>query len=214
MVDTTEPLEVVAGLDCAAAGDDYLVFMVGAVYADRVRIAAQYRRQKVTMAVALDTIAAMVRKYRIDRIVVETTGGVGELYREEIERRPVIEAVAIGVSTTATSKPLAIERLTLFLERQLIDVPPQNTIVAEELHEFQRNGKKLEAAKGSHDDTVMALAFLISVVDLEPLEQLDREPRAATATPPPRQFATRPSTVGRRTGSPRLSGGRTRWRNR
>lgn len=166
--------ETIASLDCATSGADYLVFLVGRVTSEGVQIVAKYRRQKVTMTSALQTISEMCQRFGVSRIVVETTGGVGELYRQQLIERSDVMAGVIGFNTTAQSKPIAIERLALFLERGWLKTPdPQ---IADELKAFQRNGRKLEAASGKHDDTVMALAFLVSIVEIDRLQYGDRDP--------------------------------------
>ena len=218
----SKQLETIGALDCSTTGTDYLVFLVGAVFADHVEIVAMYRRQKPQLESTLTTVAAMAKEYEIDRIVVETTGGVGELYREEIERRDDIEAVAIGFNTTATSKPLAIERLQLFLERGWVVIPPAAKIIADELAAFQREGRKLEASKGNNDDTVMALAFLVSLVEIDALEDSSDTTNLASFAPPSGMASqTKSETRGMFSGGNR--GGRmgdrgnrgsTRWRNR
>jgi hypothetical protein len=178
------PTETIASLDCATSGADYLVFLVGRVTSEGVKVIAKFRRQKVTMTEAIATIAAMTARYEISRIVVETTGGVGELYRQQLIERSDIRAGIIGFNTTAQSKPIAIERLALFLERGWLQISdPQ---IADELKAFQRNGRKLEAASGKHDDTVMALAFLVSIVEIDRLQYGDRDPTSL------RFFATEP----------------------
>lgn len=165
-------VEVIAALDCATTGTDYLVFVVARVTTNGVKVIAKFRRQRVTMTKALDTIAEMCQRYSISRIIVETTGGTGEIYRQQMIERSAIGAEVVGFNTTAQSKPIAIERLVLFLERGWLQIPdPQ---IADELKAFQRNGRKLEAASGKHDDTVMALAFLTALVDIDMLEHGDR----------------------------------------
>lgn len=215
----SKQLETIGALDCSTTGTDYLVFLVGAVFADHVEIVAMYRRQKPQLASTLTTIAAMAKEYGIDRIVVETTGGVGELYREEIERRDDIESVAIGFNTTATSKPLAIERLQLFLERGWVVIPPAAKIIADELEAFQREGRKMEASKGNNDDTVMALAFLVSLVEIDALEDSATTSLASSAPPSgatQTQSETQRQFFSSQTGRMRDRGNResTRWRNR
>ncbi len=55
-----------------------------------------------------------------------------------------------------------ITTLVLALEKELIEYPTNCTLV-EEMLSFRRQGNKLEAANGKHDDTVMALCFTLAV---------------------------------------------------
>ena len=67
----------------------------------------------------------------------------------------------MGVHTSQDSKSAMIERLSLALEKQILNIPKTSPIV-NELLSFRRVNKRLEASPGAHDDTVMALAVALS----------------------------------------------------
>jgi hypothetical protein len=52
-------------------------------------------------------------------------------------------------------------RLLFALENRLVSFPA--CVIADELKGFQRNGSKMEAASGQHDDTVISMAAGVSI---------------------------------------------------
>ena len=67
-----------------------------------------------------------------------------------------------GIQTNEKSKQAMIDKILLFLERELLII--NQDILLQELKVFKRNGKKLTAPTGLHDDCVMGLAMLLKVV--------------------------------------------------
>jgi hypothetical protein len=55
-----------------------------------------------------------------------------------------------------------ISTLLLALEKQALSYPT-NCPLIDEMLSFRRDGRKLEAAPGKHDDTVMGTAFALKV---------------------------------------------------
>ena len=88
------------------------------------------------------------------------TGGIGQLYLEKLaEKFPGTMITAI--KTTGDSKPVMIERSIHAHEKRVITYP--TGIISDEHKSFVRSDRQLKASSGNHDDTVMALAFALSV---------------------------------------------------
>lgn len=68
----------------------------------------------------------------------------------------------MGIKTTGESQLAMIDRLLLALEKEKV-IFPRNLPIYEELLMFRRDGKKLSAPSGKHDDCVMTLAFALSL---------------------------------------------------
>jgi hypothetical protein len=69
-----------------------------------------------------------------------------------------------SIATTRESKAEMITRLLWALEEGLVEYPLSP--IVDELLVYARDGQKYGAPSGYHDDTVMALAFLVSVTPL------------------------------------------------
>ena len=67
-----------------------------------------------------------------------------------------------AIRTTGDSKPMMVSSLQLALEKQILKFPPDSVLI-EELLSFKREGKKLSAPNGKHDDALMALCFALTV---------------------------------------------------
>ena len=59
---------------------------------------------------------------------------------------------------------MLISTLQLVLEMKNIEFP-ESSVIPDELLSFRRVGKRLEAASGKHDDTVLSLSFALSVAE-------------------------------------------------
>ena len=144
------------GIDPAGSGDDYTVVMVGAYDGKHLKIVDMYRDNLKSSNYNISKTNEIISKYRPVRCGVETNGGYGDKFMTEVTGR--IE----GIQTNEKSKQAMIDKILLFLERELLII--NQDILLQELKVFKRNGKKLTAPNGLHDDCVMGLAMLLKVV--------------------------------------------------
>ncbi|MBP5976610.1 hypothetical protein HW132_28725 [Brasilonema sp. CT11] len=149
------------GLDTSTTGEDYCVAVVLKLKDDKYSVVNIYRKRQQTSEFHLYQIGELITRYQPNSVGIETTGGVGQLYLENLSKQfkgTVFEAIR----TTGDSKPAMISTLQLALESEMLNFP-SNSPITEELLNFRRTGKKLEAAHGKHDDCVMSLSFALSV---------------------------------------------------
>ncbi|WP_169222728.1 Terminase-like family protein [Brasilonema sp. UFV-L1] len=152
-----------AGIDCSTTGDDYTVCMILKESHDTFSVVALYRKRKETSQYHLYQITELLNKYEPEITAIETTGGVGQVYLEQLSNQ-CKHLKFESIKTTGDSKPALVSTLQLALEKKTLTYP-QNSPIVEELLSFRRQGKKLEAATGKHDDTVLALCFALSVIN-------------------------------------------------
>ena len=151
------------GIDTSTIGSDYFVAVVLKRVGKKLSVVALYRKRQQTSEYHLYQVGELIDKYKPAVVGIETTGGVGQLYLEKLTQEyPGLDITAIR--TGGDTKPVLVSGLLLKLEKQELDFPDDCPIV-DELLNFRRQGKKLEAANGKNDDTVMALAFGVSVAD-------------------------------------------------
>ena len=149
------------GLDTATTGQDYVVGFILKELDGNYSVSAIYRKRHQTQEYHLHRLQSMFECFNPQSVGVEVTGGVGQTYLERLARNmPGIRFEAIN--TTQTTKGAMISLLLLALEEHKLIYPSKSPIL-EELVSFRRNGKKLEAAEGKHDDCVMSLAFSLMV---------------------------------------------------
>lgn len=159
-----------AGIDTSTTGKDYTVCVIlkytgGRYKGGKYKVVNVYSKRKETADFNLFQIFELLEKYKVNRVGIEITGGVGQIYLEQlqqkikdIQRYRPLEAL----KTTKESKERRINNLILALERKEIDFPLQSNLVKEFLS-FQREGDKLQAAPGKHDDELMALSFAYDI---------------------------------------------------
>jgi hypothetical protein len=151
------------GIDTSTIGLDYCVAIVLKRSGRQLSVVAMYRKRQQTSDYHLYQIGELIERYKPAVIGIETTGGVGQLYLEQIAKQyPGIEIV--GIRTGGDTKPVLISGLQLKLDKNDLDIPSES-IISSELLNFRRQGRKLEASNGHNDDTVMALAFATFVAD-------------------------------------------------
>ena len=147
------------GVDSATSGADFSVCVVIHKVDDAYQVVHLYRKQKGTTEQHLSAIARLIRLYDPIGCTIEKNGG-GQIWLEQLagmEQHCYLE----GHATTRTSKETLIGRLVLALERGDLMIP--DSPITQELLTFQRsNNNKLEAAAGSHDDCVIALALSLA----------------------------------------------------
>ena len=156
--------EYYAGLDTATTGNDYCTFPILKYKKGVLSLVHLYRKKQQTSEYHLYQIGELIRKFKPKKVGVEITGGVGQIYLENLVKQYKdinIEAIR----TTGDSKPLMISCMLLTLEKEQL-IYPYNSPLVDEMLSFRREGKKLEAASGKHDDVVMGVAFAVVISPL------------------------------------------------
>ena len=144
------------GIDPAGSGDDYTVVMVGAYDGKHLKIVDIYRDKKKSSNYNISKTNEIISKYKPVKIGVETNAGYGDKYMTELTGR--VE----GIQTNQKSKQAMIDKILLYLERELLII--NQGVLLQELKVFKRDGNKLTAPNGLHDDCVMGLAMLMKIV--------------------------------------------------
>ncbi|HEY9831291.1 MAG TPA: terminase family protein [Stenomitos sp.] len=151
------------GIDTSNQGEDYTVAVVIKINDDGVKeVKFMYRERKRTMDYHIEKISEIIKNYRPRKIAVEVTGGTGQVYLEKLSSQHKGRDFE-AVKTTATSKPVLIDRLLLELERIAILFPRECPIFDELLAYSRSPDGRLSAPSKAYDDCVMALAFALSV---------------------------------------------------
>lgn len=149
------------GLDTATTGSDYCTMPVLKEKNGRYSLVHLYRKRQQTSEYHLYQIGELLKIYSPKVTGIEVTGGTGQVYLESLSRQfPGLEFQAIR--TTGDSKPVMISTMILALEKQVLNYPANSPLI-DEMLSFRRDGKKLEAAPGKHDDSVMGTAFALAV---------------------------------------------------
>lgn len=155
-----EEAEYFIGLDTSTTGSDYTVAIVLKCKKGLFSVSEIYRKRQETSEFHLYKIGELIRKYKPENVGIEITGGVGAIYLEELSKQ--FKGIKFtGIRTTGDSKPTLVSGVLLVLERAILSFPASSPIV-DELLNFRRQGKKLEASAGKHDDVVMALCFALA----------------------------------------------------
>lgn len=158
-----EGAEYYAGLDTSTVGNDYTVLVILKYQNGKYSVVALYRKRQQTSDYHIYQISDLINKFKPQKVGIEVTGGVGQIYLEQLSRQhKSIKFEAIR--TTGDSKPTMITSLVLALEKENLNYPGDCCLV-DEMLSFRRQGKKLEASAGKHDDTVMALCFALNVAE-------------------------------------------------
>lgn len=165
VIEDAEELEdsaIFMGLDCSTTGNDYTVLQVLKQNSDNTfSIIKTYRKRKETSEYHIFKISELIELYKPEIVAIEVTGGVGQLYLEQLSS--LLPDIAFkAIKTTGDSKPIMINRLKLALERMQLKYSDNNPII-DELLSFRRIGKRLEASAGKHDDIVMSTCFALAV---------------------------------------------------
>ena len=119
-----------------------------------------YRKRRGTSEQHLASISESLRLYDPINSLVESNS-LGALYLENLTS--VNRALNIeGFHTSRQSKEVIVGKINLALEKQCLSFP--KCAIPDELLSFRRTGvnmQRLEAAKGYHDDTVIALGLAL-----------------------------------------------------
>jgi hypothetical protein len=161
--ETTRDLEAdyYAGLDTSTVGNDYTVFVILKHKKGIYSIVHIYRKRQQTSDYHIYQISELIKFYKPEKIGVETTGGVGQIYLEQLSRQHYgIKFEAI--KTTQDSKAAMITSLVLALEKEIL-IYPSNCQIIPEMLSFRRDGRKLEASSGHHDDIIMGAVFAVAI---------------------------------------------------
>lgn len=151
------------GLDCSTFGSDYTVFTVLKYKYGVYSLVEMYRKRYETSDYHIYQISNLINKYCPKKVGIEITGGVGQVYLEQLSRsHKHIKFEAIR--TTGDTKPVMISNLVLALEKGMLIYPAKSPLI-DEMLSFRRQGMKLEAASGKHDDIVLAVSFALAVTD-------------------------------------------------
>ena len=151
------------GIDTATTGDDYCVLVVIELsIKGSFSILHLYRKRHQSSEYHLYQFNELIEKYNPVAVGIEVTGGVGQVYLEQLSKNNFKNFQAIR--TTGDSKPAMLDRLKLMIESKKF-LYPSNSPIIDELLNFKRNGKKLEAANGKTDDVIMACAFAIATAE-------------------------------------------------
>lgn len=159
-----ENAQYFAGLDTATTGNDYCTLPILKFKNDQLSLIHLYRKRKETSDYHLYHISELLNKYKVDTVGIETTGGVGQVYLEQLERQHK-QVSFEAIKTTGDSKPVMVSNVQLTLEKGQL-IYPSNSPIVEELLSFRRQGRKLEAATGKHDDVLMGCAFAVAISPL------------------------------------------------
>ena len=155
------------GIDTATTGNDFTVCQVLGYdyFSDSFNVVETYRKNKESFEYHLYQISELMSFYKPENVGVEITGGVGQLYLEQLLKLHPSQQIT-PIKTSNESKHLMINRLKLLIEKAKIKFN-KNDFIVNELLSFKRTGNKLEASQGKHDDIIMATAFSLAVSNLD-----------------------------------------------
>jgi phage terminase large subunit-like protein len=158
-----EDAQYFAGLDTSTYGNDWTAFIVLKYKDDKYSVVALYRKRQQTSDYHIYQIGELINLYQPDKIGIETTGGVGTLYLEQLSKEH--KSIKFdAIKTTNDTKSLMISTVVLALEKGVLNYPSNSPLI-EEMLNFRRQGIKLESAPGKHDDSIMALSFSLAVTN-------------------------------------------------
>lgn len=153
--------EYYIGIDVSFGGDDYTVAIVLKRSIDKIEVVALYRKRRETSDYHIFHLSQLIKKWEPRAIGIEINGGA-KVYSEQLSKlHPDIEIVEIR--TSEQSKPVMIERLKLALEQEKF-LFSNKCPIRDELLTFRRQGKKMQAANGKHDDCVMGGAIGLAAI--------------------------------------------------
>ena len=147
------------GVDTSLLGDDYTVCTILQQIQESYHLVAMYRDRKKTHQHNIYEIGKLIDLYKPIKVAIETNSS-GQIYYDELSQQH-LNTEFIPIKTTGSSKPAMIQKLTLTLEKGNLILPSDRHVI-EEFLSFKRNGNKLEAIAGKHDDIVMSLAFAVA----------------------------------------------------
>ncbi|NJM22786.1 MAG: Terminase-like family protein [Richelia sp. SM1_7_0] len=150
-----------AGLDTSTTGNDYTSLTILKCKNGKYSKVYTYRKRQQTSDYHIYQIIEILKIFKPEKTGIEITGGVGQIYLEQLQRQ-LKELDFEAIRTTGDSKPAMISNVVLALEKSELEYPNNDNVINEMLS-FRREGNKLQAASGKHDDDIMSLAFAIAV---------------------------------------------------
>ena len=147
--------EYVFGVDWGRTNDFTAIAVidvtaVSCVYLDRFN--------QIDYATQMGRLTALYERFR-PRAIVAEANSMGQPLIEQLQRAGL---PVVAFTTTAASKPILIDDLTLAFERRVLRIIPDPVLINElQSYEGQRmaTGMRYGAPAGMHDDTVIALAL-------------------------------------------------------
>ena len=152
--------EYFIGLDTSTMGTDYTVISILKLKDNIYSLVNLYRKRQETSEYHIYQICEYIAKFKPKKVAIEVNGA-GQIYAEQLSRK-FTNVRFESVRTTGESKPAMVSNMVLCLEKSALIYPPNSPLVNEMLS-FRRDGRKLEAAPGKHDDVVMSVAFALFV---------------------------------------------------
>ena len=155
----------VIGVDPNAGGNDYFTAVVLDITETPYEVVGMYRENGKSTDYSLRHVKNLIEDYLPERVIVEKQA-MGAVIAEALQH--VLPAYAIETfNTSRPSKTVATDRVLYLLERDELIFP--EGVIGEELRAFQqKESGAREAASGAHDDTVMSLAFAVSLIPETP----------------------------------------------
>lgn len=163
------------GIDTSTTGEDYCVGTVIRKIDDAYSLVHLYRKKQESSQYHLYHLGNIINEYMPEVVGIEVTGGTGQIYLENLTKSHKNISFE-AIRTTGDSKPAMLDRLKLLLESEKFTYP-KNSPIIDELLNFKRQGKKLEAAQGKHDDIIMAVSFALAVAKNDNTWSLKDVPR-------------------------------------
>lgn len=150
-----------AGLDTSTTGNDYTSLTIIKHKNGKYSKVFSYRKRQQTSDYHIYQIIEILKIFKPEKTGIEITGGVGQVYLEQLQRQ-LKELIFEAVRTTGDSKPAMISNLVLAMEKSVLEYPENDNLINEMLS-FRREGNKLQASPGKHDDDIMSLAFALYI---------------------------------------------------
>lgn len=153
------------GIDTSTTGEDYSVLAVIKLSLHgKFSLVYTYRKKQQSNEYHLYQFLEIIDKFNPVAVGIEVTGGVGAVYLEQLSKSSLQRYHAIR--TTQDSKAAMLERVKFLMESNQLEYPEKHPVI-DELLNFKRNDKKLEAASGKSDDIIMALSFALATSQTE-----------------------------------------------
>lgn len=153
--------DYVMGIDPNAGGRDYFVAVVLDITEAPHEVVGMYRANGRSTDYSLRQVRELIENFQPRRVIVEQQA-MGKVIAEALQLNLPEYAIEL-FNTTRPSKATATDRILYFLERDEL-IFPEGPIPTELLAFQQRDNGGREAAPGHNDDTVMALAFTVSLI--------------------------------------------------
>jgi phage terminase large subunit-like protein len=153
------------GIDAATTGKDYAVCVVMKRDKNIYSLVHLYRKFQNSTEYHLFNINNLIAEYKPKKVAIEVTGGVGQVWFEELSKVNQYTTFE-RIKTTGDTKPMMLDRLKMLIENCKF-IYPDNSPIIDELLNFKKNKNKLEAAGNKHDDIIMSVSFALSCAMIE-----------------------------------------------